>query len=343
MPYPTVIKGVGIKQNGGVEVIEELELPFPQVDPGDMLVKVQYAGVNFYDTYLRSGLYPTPYFPMPIAREVAGVLVELPTDEAILNSPNFKKRGFKKGGTVVLDVIGALKEYVSVPWDSMIYPVPDNVPASVAAASLGQMLTTLTQITDAYNVKEGDTVFVHTIAGGTGLLHAQLAKKRGAIVIGTTSTPQKAELAKAHGADHVILYKEEDTVERVSQLTGGKGVDVIYDGVGKDTFDNDFKMIKRRGTIVSFGNASGKVEPFSLTMLAEKNVRLLRPVYTNWMETVDERDGYAREVYRLVSTGEVKINIYKEHPFTAEGVSQAQLDLVGGKSTGKVLIKVADC
>jgi NADPH:quinone reductase-like Zn-dependent oxidoreductase len=128
-----------------------------------------------------------------------------------------------------------LKEYVSVPWDTTIYPVPDNVSSAVAAASLGQMMTTLTQITEAYNVKEGDTVFIHTVAGGTGLLHAQLAKRRGAIVIGTTSTAEKAELAKAHGADHVILYKEENTVERVSQLTNGKGVDVIYDGVGKAT------------------------------------------------------------------------------------------------------------
>jgi NADPH:quinone reductase len=197
-------------------------------------------------------LYPTPFFPFPIGREVSGVLLELPTDEAILNSPEFKKRGFKKGGTVVLvrrfgllaipsdrlirqDAIGALKEYVSVPWDAMIYPVPDNVPPAVAAASLGTMLTTLTQITEAYNVKEGDTVFVHTVAGGTGLIHAQLAKMRGAIVIGTTSTAEKAELAKANGADHVILYKEENTVDRVSQLTNGKGVDVIFDGVGRST------------------------------------------------------------------------------------------------------------
>jgi NADPH:quinone reductase len=117
----------------------------------------------------------------------------------------------------------------------MIYPVPNNVPASLAAASLGQMLTALTQVTEAYEVKETDTVFIHTVAGGTGLLHAQLAKKKGATVIGTTSTAKKAELAKALGADHVILYKEENTIERVSQLTGGEGVDVIYDGVGKDT------------------------------------------------------------------------------------------------------------
>jgi NADPH2:quinone reductase len=117
----------------------------------------------------------------------------------------------------------------------MIYPIPEKVPAPVAAASLGQMLTTLTQVTDAYNVKEGDIVFVHTVAGGTGLMHAQLAKRRGATVIGTTSTAEKAELAKAHGADHVILYKEENVVERVAELTNGRGVDVIYDGVGKTT------------------------------------------------------------------------------------------------------------
>ncbi|KAI0271486.1 NAD(P)-binding protein [Gloeopeniophorella convolvens] len=338
----TTIKAVGITKNGGVEVIENLSLPFPGAQPDKLLVKILYAGVNFHDTYVRSGLYPTPFFPYPIAREASGIVVELPTDEAILNNPDFKKRGFKKGCTVALDSEGILAEYTAVPWNANILPVPDNVPANVVAAALGQTMTALTQVTEAYNVKRGDTVFIHTIAGGTGLIHAQLAKLRGATVIGTTSTIEKAELAKAHGADHVILYKEEDTVERVAQITNGRGVNVIYDGVGKDTFDSDFQMIARKGTIVSFGNASGKVEPFPLAKLAEKNVRLLRPIYTNWMETQDEWDAYAREVYRLVSNDEVKINIHGEYPFTPEGVRQAQLDLVGGRTTGKVLIKVAD-
>jgi NADPH2:quinone reductase len=167
-----------------------------------------------------------------------------------------------------------------------------------------QGLTAVVQVTESYYVDKGDTVLIHTVAGGAGLLHAQMAKARGATVIGTTSTPEKAALAKAHGADHVILYKQENTVERVLELTNGEGVNVIYDGVGRATwvihfcnlvlltdcrFDDDFKMIKRKGTIVSFGNASGPVEPVNLFKLVEKNVKLLRPTWVPCVSHVAHR------------------------------------------------------
>ncbi|KAI0035144.1 NAD-P-binding protein [Vararia minispora EC-137] len=342
MTYPATVKAVGINKQGGVEEIQDLTLPFPQPKPNELLVKVQWAGVNFIDTYLRSGLYPAPFLPFPSSNETAGVIVELPTDEGILQSEDFKKRGFKKGGKVAINALGSLKEYLSIPWDSAIYAVPDNVTTRVAGAALLQGITTLGQVTDAYNVQKGDIVLIHTIAGGVGLLHSQLSKARGATVIGTTSTPEKAELAKAHGADHVILYKSEDVVQRVLELTNGLGVHVIYDGVGKDTFESDFKMIRRKGTIVSFGNASGSVPPVPLFKLTEKNVKLLRPTAGNWVVTLEEKNYYGNELFRLVSTGELKINIYGEYSFTADGVRQAQLDLVGGKTTGKLLIKVAD-
>lgn len=134
------------------------------------------------------------------------------------------------------DCLGSLQEYVAVDWNTTVYAVPDEIPARLAAAALMQGLTTLAQLTEAYHVDKGDTVFIHTVAGGVGLLHAQLAKARGATVIGTTSTPEKAALAKAHGADHVILYKQENTVERVLELTNGQGVNVIYDGIGRATW-----------------------------------------------------------------------------------------------------------
>ena len=188
---------------------------------------------------------------------------------------------------------GSLQEYAAIDWNGSVYAVPDTIPTRIAAAALLQGLTALVQVTESYNVQKGDTVFVHTVAGGVGLLLAQIAKARGATVIGTTSTPEKAALAKAHGADHVILYKSENTVERVVELTDGKGANVIYDGVGKTTcvicvdssvfdlmcgrFDDDFKIIKRKGTIVTFGNASGPIEPVNLFKLAEKNVKLVRP------------------------------------------------------------------
>ncbi|KAI0323067.1 NAD-P-binding protein [Amylostereum chailletii] len=342
MSYPATVKAVGINKIGGFEVIEDLTLPFPEVKATDLLIKVTYGGVNFIDTYMRSGLYPQSTFPLPIAKEVAGIVIELPTDETVLQSEAFKSRGFKKGGKVALDVNGSLKEYVSVPWDSTVYSVPDAISTRIAAATLLQGITTLGQTTEAYNIQKGDYVLIHTVAGGVGLLHAQIAKARGATVIGTTSTREKAELAKAHGADHVILYKEEDVVKRVLELTGGEGPHVIYDGVGKDTFEADLQMIRRKGTLVSFGNASGPVPPVPLLRLTAKNIKLLRPTAVNWVVTLEERNYYGRELFELVESGALKINIHGEYPFTSEGVRQAQIDLTTGKTTGKLLIKVAE-
>ncbi|KAF8497236.1 NAD(P)-binding protein [Russula emetica] len=336
MSYPTKIKAVGINETGGVEVIQNLEVPFPEVKPTDLLVKVEWAGVNFIDTYFRSGLYPTPSRQggLPIASEASGIILELPSDPSVLESSDFKSRGFKKGGHIAINALGSLREYVAVDWNTTVYAVPDQIPTRVASAALIQGLTTLAQVTESYYVNDGDTVLIHTVAGGAGLLHAQVAKSRGAT--------KKAELARAHGADHVILYKQENIVDRVLELTNGEGVNVIYDGVGKTTFNDDFKMIKRKGTIVSFGNASGRVEPVDLLKLTEKNVKLLRPSMVNYMVTLEERNRYSAELWRLVSSGTLKINIHAEYPFTAEGVRQAHVDLTTGKTTGKLLIKVAD-
>ena len=174
------------------------------------------------------------------------------------------------------DFLGSHATYISVP-PKFVYSVPDAISTKIAAAAALQGLTAVTFTEEGYDVKKGDIILVHTVAGGLGLLFSQLIKSRGATVIGTTSTREKAELAKAHGADHVILYREENTVQRVLELTEGRGVDAIFDGVGKDTFDANFEMIKRKGTIVSVGNASGAVEPFSLLRLVQKNVKILRP------------------------------------------------------------------
>jgi len=198
-------------------------------------------------------------------------------------------------GTIAQDFLGSHATYISVPW-KYAYPVPASISTQVAAAALLQGLTAVSFFEEAYKVKKGDTILVHTVAGGLGLLFAQLARRVGATVIGTTSTQGKADLARANGADHVILYPVEDTVKRVLELTNNEGVDAVFDGVGKDTcviffhlfrtgaeisksirFDNNFKLIKRKGTIVCVGNASGAVEPFSLPKLVEKNVKLLRP------------------------------------------------------------------
>ncbi|EKM83957.1 hypothetical protein AGABI1DRAFT_110563 [Agaricus bisporus var. burnettii JB137-S8] len=342
MSFPSTVEAITIPKVGGVEVIEKTTRPFPEVKPGDVVIKVEYGGVNFIDTYFRSGLYPLEKLPAILGKEVAGTIAALPTDPAVLNDETFKKNAFAVGGKVaVADFMGTHATYISVPW-KLALPVPASISTRVAAAATLQGITAVSFFEEAYKVKKGDTILVHTIAGGLGLLFAQLGRRIGATVIGTTSTPQKAELAKSRGADHVIIYTKEDTVQRVLELTNGQGVDAIFDGVGKTTFDSNFKMIKRKGTIVSVGNASGAVEPFSLLKLVEKNVKLLRPTMSKYVFTAEEAFYYGQQVWKLVDNGELKINIFKEYPFTTEGAREAQQDLTGGKTTGKLLIKIAD-
>ncbi|CDO75013.1 hypothetical protein BN946_scf184965.g15 [Trametes cinnabarina] len=378
---PVKMQAVGVNRTGDFDVIEKLELPVPQNAPGDILVKVgepvsnlplmivcspsirQFWGgdeddvvKHFQRTFLpgislltmptdsppltRKGLYPISSFPQPLGTEAAGEIVGLPTDDKILSDKEYTLRGFNLGGKVAVYGLGTFAEYVSVPW-TRAYPLPDGISTRIAAAGLTQGATALTFVTEAYNVQKGDIILVHTVAGGLGLLFAQLIKRRGATVIGTTSTPEKAELAKQHGADHVILYTKEDTVQRVLELTNGEGVHAIFDGVGKDTFESDFKMIRRKGTIVSVGNASGAVPPFPPLKLVEKNVRLLRPTLSNYMYTPEEGRRYSTELFDLIAKGDLKIRIHAEYPFTAEGVQQAQKDLTGGKTVGKLIVKIA--
>jgi len=166
--------------------------------------------------------------------EAAGTIVGLPTDQTVLNDPEYKKRTLEKGGKVAVSHLGSLAEYMVVPWTA-VFPIPTGVTALTAAAGLLQGLTTTSFMEEAYNVQKGDIILIHTVAGGLGLLMCQLAKSRGATVIGTTSTKEKAALATGHGADHVILYTEEDTVKRVLEITNGEGVHAVFDGVGKDT------------------------------------------------------------------------------------------------------------
>ncbi|KAI0646415.1 NAD-P-binding protein [Trametes meyenii] len=340
LQLPKTIHAVGINKTGDFDVIEDLELPFPQNTPGNVLVKIHYGGVNFIDTYFRKGLYPIASFPQPLGTEAAGEIVGLPTDEKILNDEEYKLRGFAVGVKVAVYGLGTFAEYVSVPW-TKAYTLPQGISTRTAAAGLTQGATALTFVTEAYNVQKGDVILVHTVAGGLGLLFAQLIKARGATVIGTTSTPEKAAIAKEYGADHVILYKDEDTVQRVLELTNGEGVHAIFDGVGKDTFELDFKVIRRKGTVVSVGNASGAVPPFPPLKLVEKNVRLLRPTLANYVFTPEEGRRYGAELFRLIGSGELKIRVHGEYPFTAEGVQRAQKDLTGGKSIGKLIIKIA--
>ncbi|KIY50470.1 NAD(P)-binding protein [Fistulina hepatica ATCC 64428] len=333
-----IIHGL-LSQTGGPEVIKKLTVPFPTVQPGDVVIKTDYLGVNFIDTYFRQGLYPLKSFPAGIGKETAGTVVALPTDPTVLADPDFQKLGLKVGNKVAADQLGSHSTYISVPW-TVVYPIPAGVSTLTGAAALLQGLTALTFAEEAYAIQKGDTVLIHTAAGGLGLLLVQLAKARGATVIGTTSTPEKAEIAKANGVDHIILYKNENTEQRVLELTNGEGVDAVFDGVGKDTFELDLNILRRKGTLVSIGNASGAIPPFQPLRLSAKNIKLCRPMMSNYVYTPAEKYNYSQQLFKLIATDALKIKVFQEYPFTAEGVQQAQKDLVTGKTIGKLVIKV---
>jgi len=338
MSHPEKVQAISIAKTGGVEVIEKTEIPFPTVKPGEVLIKVEYCGVNFIDTYFRQGLYKFGQLPAVLGKEISGVVVELPTDESVLNNATYQSKNLAIGSKVA-SYAGTHATYIVIPWQ-YVHPVPASVSTRTSAAVLLQGLTVATFVEEAYTVKKGDTILVHTIAGGVGLLFAQLLHHLGATVIGTTSTPVKAELAKKNGADHVILYRSEDTVQRVLDLTNNEGVDAIFDGVGKDTFEQDLRMIKRKGTIVSYGNASGPVENVRLLQLTEKNVKVLRPTMNNYVITPEEALHYTAVLFGYVEQGVLKPTVHKEYPFTAEGVKQAHVDLAAGTTTGKLVLNV---
>ncbi|KAH9948203.1 NAD-P-binding protein [Amylocystis lapponica] len=327
MSFPKTFQAIAIDKQGGIDVLQKKTLPFPTQAPGDIIVKVAYAGVNFIDTYHRNGTYQVGPFPAKI----------------VLDNEQFKKRGFKIGSKVAVIAFGSHGEYASVPW-LKVCPVPENVSLLTAGAALLQGLTALTFVNESYNVKKGDYVFIHTIAGGLGLIFSQLAKHRGAVVIGTTSSPEKAEVAKANGADFVILYPVENVVERVLEITNGEGVHVVYDGVGKDTFLDDLKLARRKGTVVIVGAASGPVEPVSPLQLMPKNLTLLRPSMITYIVTPEESLYYGTELFSLISSGVLKIKVHKEYPFTTEGAQDAQRDLStrSGNTIGKLVIKIAE-
>ncbi|KAF4590204.1 hypothetical protein EYR40_009397 [Pleurotus pulmonarius] len=334
---PNTIEAIAINKTGGVNVLEKMTLPF---NPTPEEIVVKYCGVNFVDTYFRKGLYPVGSFPAVLGGEAAGTIVALPTDQNVLNDPDYQARNYRVGSKVAVNSLRSHSNYVAKSY-KFVYPVPSSVSTLQAAAGLVQSLTAISFMDEAYTVKKGDTLLIHTVAGGLGLLLTQYAKHLGATVIGTTSTPEKADLAKINGADYVILYKSEDTVQRVLGITNGEGVDAIFDGVGKDTFDANFEMIKRKGTIVSLGNASGPVPPFPPLKLVQKNVRLLRPSVGNYTYTPTEAFHYGNKIFDLISKGVLKLHIYKEYPFTAQGAQQAQMDLTSGVSTGKLVLNVS--
>ncbi|KEP47412.1 NADPH-dependent quinone oxidoreductase [Rhizoctonia solani 123E] len=339
-PIPTSMKAARVGKQGGLEEIQVTNVPVPTPNPNEILIKVEWAGVNFIDTYFRGGVYPREV-PFTLGQEAAGTIVSLPTESKVLNSDDYKIRGFKTGAKVVAYAGSSFAEYVVVLWKD-VQLIPEGLSTRQASASLSQGLTALTFVKEAYPVKQGDWILVHAAAGGAGLLFTQLASQLGATVIGTTSSATKAEIAKKAGATHVINYTETTVSSKVLELTDGRGVEAIFDGVGASTWEDDFVSIRRKGTIVSYGNASGVVPPFSVLKLGAKNVKVCRPVVGNYLTEPSEFHQYSLELLDLIKSGKLNIAVHAEYPLTTEGIRQSQMDITGRGTSGKLLVKVAE-
>ncbi|GAA5981778.1 hypothetical protein JCM11641_007421 [Rhodosporidiobolus odoratus] len=339
---PKMQKAAQIHEQGEIDVIQVREVEVKQPAAGEVLIKVEFAGVNFIDTYFRGGVYK-PALPYVLGNESAGTVV------ALGSGVTSSSHGFSVGDKVVAYTAGgSFAEYALAKADKVV-KLPDGFSTREAATAITQGLTALTFVKEAHEVKKGQFVLVQAAAGGLGLLLVQLAKHYGATVIGTTSTEEKAEIARKAGADHVLLYGSqnwEEIVKQVYDITGGEGIDrgvhAVFDGVGKDTFDVDLELLRRKGTLVTLGNASGAVPPFAPLKLGPKNLKVCRPVLNQYVHTREEFQTYATELFSLVQQGELKLAVHGEYDLTTEGVRQTQRDITSRKTSGKLLVKVAD-
>ncbi len=320
------IDAILVRATGGPEVLTLDKVDAPAPAANKLVVAVGAAGVNYIDTYHRTGLYPKdlPFVP---GNEGAGTVVAVGADVT----------GFAEGDHVAwADVAGSYAQRVAVPAVAA-FKVPDGVDDETAAAAMLQGLTAHYLVTSTYAVKPGDTVLVHAAAGGVGLLLTQLAKSRGGKVIGTVSTPEKEALARAAGADEVIRYTETDFADAVADLTGGVGVAAVYDGVGKTTFDKSIACLARRGVLALFGAASGPVPPVDPQRLnAAGSVFLTRPTLAHHIATPDEFQWRCDELFSAISGGRISLRIGGRYPLA--DASRAHQDLEGRRTTGKLLL-----
>ncbi|KAK2053451.1 NAD(P)-binding protein [Colletotrichum caudatum] len=326
-PIPQTMNGVQISRTGGVDVLDyRTDLPVPALADGQVLVRNEYAGVNFIDTYFRTGLYPAP-LPLTLGREGAGAVV----------AAHPSVEGFAPGDRVVfMGPVGSYAALSAVPAASLVR-VPDAVATEQAAAAMLQGLTAWTFVREAGEVRPGEWVLVHAAAGGVGLLLVQMLRAVGARVIGAASTDAKCALARDNGAGWVVNTTDQDLVAEVARITDGHGADVVFDGVGKATFDGDLQLAARKGRLVIFGNASGAVPPFDILKLGQKNLKVMRPVVNNYTATPEELAKYSGELFDMITSGKLKVAIHKVYPI--QDVKSAHADIESRKTTGKLILK----
>jgi NADPH2:quinone reductase len=319
------MKAIQIQQTGGPEVLALVDLADPTPGPGQILIRHEAVGVNFIDTYQREGLYPVP-LPAVLGSEAAGHV------EAIGAGVTRFKTGDRVGYPSSL---GAYAQMAVVKADRAI-ALPEAISARIAASILLKGMTA-EFLTRLWPVGSGDVVLVHAAAGGVGGILTQWLKHLGCTVIATVGSTEKAAIAKAHGCDHVILYRDENVAERVREITGGAGVRVVYDSVGKDTFEASLKSLGRRGLFVSFGNASGAVPPFEPLLLSRSgSLWFTRPTLFDYIATTSELDAAAKALFAVVASGAVKIELGREWPLAQ--ARQAHEALQARQTTGANLL-----
>ncbi len=324
----TTAKAIRIRKTGDPEVLSLEEVDVPSPGPDEVLLHQQAIGVNFIDTYHRSGLYPVDSLPAGIGVEAAGVVERLGDDVDHLSEGD---RVAYVGGTP-----GAYAERRVVPADKLV-KLPDDIDASTAAAMMLQGMTVEYLVRRCFEVNEHHTVLLHAAAGGVGLIACQWLRHLGATVIGTVSTEEKAGLARDHGCDHPVIYTEENFVERVDELTDGAGVDVVYDSVGKDTLQGSLDSLTRRGTCVSFGNASGRPEPIDPLELSRRgSLYLTRPSLFDYIATGDELQASAKALFKLVRSD--VLDIHAQHTWPLAEAADAHRALEGRKTTGSIVL-----
>ena len=304
-----------------------VELPVPTPKPNEALVNIKAAGVNFIDVYVREGRYPTS-LPFVNGQEGAGLVTEVGSEVTTL----------KPGDRVAYtSSLGSYAEYAAVP-ASRLVKIPDELDFEQAAAAMLQGMTAHYLLHSSYPLKKGETALIHAAAGGVGLLLVQMAKKIGARVIATAGTKEKAQLARDAGADECIVYTEADFETETKRLSDGVGVHVVYDGVGKATFDKDLNVLRPRGYLVLFGGSSGAVPHFDLIKLSQKgSLFITRPTLAHYTLTREELEWRANDVLQSIARGELKLRIHKVYPLA--DAAQAHRDLESRKTTGKLLLK----
>lgn len=321
------MKAVVADPPGGPENLTYTDLPTPEPGEGEVLVKIEAIGVNFIDVYFRTGLYKANESPVKLGSEAAGTIaavgngVDLPVGQRVAYAM----------------VRGSYAEYAIVPQSALV-ELPESVSFEDAAAVMLQGMTAHYLTHSTFALKTSDACVVHAAAGGVGLLLVQIAKITGATVIGTVSTEAKANLAKDHGADHIILYTQTDFVTEVKRITNARGVDVVYDSVGKTTFSKSLDCLRPRGMMVSFGQSSGPVGQIDPLVLSQKgSLFLTRPSLANYASDPDELKWRSSDLFNWIASGRLKVQIHNVYDLADAAL--AHRDLEGRKTTGKLLLK----